>query len=74
MNKVLREVLAIIGWVAGIQGALGAVGRLTTGNDWGMLHRWFDPPIALYVVLAVLGFALAAYTERDRQRAKHHAR
>ncbi|WP_327354249.1 hypothetical protein [Streptomyces sp. NBC_01304] len=70
MNKALREVVSIVGWIVGVQGALGAVGRLTTGNDWGLVHKWFDPPIALYVVMAVAGFCLAAYGESARQKAK----
>ncbi|RII22114.1 hypothetical protein DSC45_00105 [Streptomyces sp. YIM 130001] len=29
----MKQIINILGWVIGVQGALGLVGRLTTGND-----------------------------------------
>ncbi|MEI5102308.1 hypothetical protein RB200_32180 [Streptomyces sp. PmtG] len=66
----MREIVAIVGWVVGIQGALGLAGNLFGNGSWGLIHKWWDVPTAGYAVLLVLGVALAAYGERSKVRAR----
>ncbi|MET7363954.1 hypothetical protein ABZS76_36690 [Streptomyces sp. NPDC005562] len=68
----MREIIAIVGWVTGIQGALGVAGRVVGDEPWGMLHNWWDVPTPLYVVLFLAGTGLAFYAEdaKRRQRAR----
>ncbi|MFJ8589188.1 hypothetical protein ACIRD2_31645 [Streptomyces sp. NPDC093595] len=65
----MREIVAIIGWVTGIQGALGVAGRTFGDGPWGLLHRWWEIPTAGYAVIAVVGAALAVYGETAKKRA-----
>ncbi|WP_282797799.1 hypothetical protein [Streptomyces sp. CC224B] len=60
----MKEITAVVGWVVGIQGALGLLGKLFGGNSWGLVHKWWDVPTAGYAVLLVLGAALAFLGER----------
>ncbi|MFD5898715.1 MULTISPECIES: hypothetical protein [unclassified Streptomyces] len=65
----MRETIEIIGWVLGIQGVLGVAGRVLSDSDWGLVHTLIDsPPTALYVVLAVVGAALAMWGEVVRKQ------
>ncbi|MGH4032373.1 hypothetical protein ACQB60_25935 [Actinomycetota bacterium Odt1-20B] len=66
----MKEIITIIGWVVGIQGALGVLGRLFTGDSWGLLQKWWDIPTPGYLVLFVLGAALAIWGETSKQRAR----
>ncbi|MEV0126336.1 hypothetical protein AB0I16_33130 [Streptomyces sp. NPDC050703] len=66
----MREIIAIVGWVVGIQGALGTAGRLFGDGPWGLLHQWWDIPTPLYVALFVAGAALAVYGETGKKRAR----
>ncbi|MFF8288500.1 hypothetical protein ACF068_04590 [Streptomyces sp. NPDC016309] len=59
----MREIVAIIGWVAGIQGVLGFAGGTFGDEPWGLLHQWWEIPTAGYAVIAVLGAVLAVYGE-----------
>ncbi|GGT30959.1 hypothetical protein [Streptomyces purpureus] len=64
-----NELIAIIGWVLGVQGGLGAGGRIFGDGPWGLLHKWWDIPTPGYIALAVLGIALALYGETTKKRA-----
>lgn len=65
----MRETIEIIGWVLGIQGVLGVAGRVLSDSDWGLVHTVVNsPPTALYVVLAVVGAALAMWGEVTRKQ------
>ncbi|MEU7583889.1 hypothetical protein AB0B50_40640 [Streptomyces sp. NPDC041068] len=66
----MKEIIAIAGWVVGIQGALGFAGRVWGDNPWGLLHKWWDIPTPLYAVLFVIGAALALYGETTKKRQK----
>ncbi|RFU82826.1 hypothetical protein DY218_30895 [Streptomyces triticagri] len=63
----MKQIIGILGWIIGIQGALGLIGRLTTGNDWGMLRAWFEPHPFVYAAMVVVGFLLALPDERRRR-------
>ncbi|MEU0374843.1 hypothetical protein ABZ070_32495 [Streptomyces sp. NPDC006283] len=65
----MKEIVAVIGWVTGIQGVLGVAGRTFGDGPWGMLRKWWEIPTAGYVVLAVAGLALAVYGETAKKRA-----
>ncbi|MEV0257598.1 hypothetical protein AB0H82_25490 [Streptomyces sp. NPDC050732] len=69
----MREIIAIVGWVVGIQGGLGVAGRMFGDGPWGMLHKWWDVPTPLYAVLFVVGAGLALYGETSKQRHKARA-
>ncbi|ATL29573.1 hypothetical protein [Streptomyces formicae] len=64
----MKEIVAIIGWVVGVQGGLGVAGRVFGDGPWGMLHKWWDVPTPLYVVLFVAGVAVAVYAEISKKR------
>lgn len=66
----MRETTAIIGWVVGIQGLLGVIGREFTdaGRPWGLISKWWEVPTGGYVALAVVGAVLAVYGESTRRR------
>ncbi|MET9799150.1 hypothetical protein [Streptomyces sp. NPDC006368] len=66
----MREIVAVIGWVTGIQGALGVAGRAFGDGPWGLLHKWWEIPTAGYAVIAVLGAVLAVYGETAKIRAR----
>jgi len=70
MNGLKNEVVLIIGWVAAIQGALGAGGRIFGDKPWGLLQNWWDVPTVGYVAILVLGAVIASYGEMSRRRAK----
>ncbi|MET9377997.1 hypothetical protein ACFYV5_28735 [Streptomyces sp. NPDC003035] len=65
-----NEVITVIGWVALIQGGLGAGGQLFGDKAWGMLQKWWDIPTAGYAVLTLAGIALALWGETAKKRAK----
>ncbi|MFE5485144.1 hypothetical protein [Streptomyces sp. NPDC056527] len=65
-----NEVIAVIGWITLVQGALGAGGQIFGDNAWGLLQKWWDIPTAGYVVLALAGMALALWGESAKKRAK----
>ncbi|MFE0178288.1 hypothetical protein ACFWZ2_38880 [Streptomyces sp. NPDC059002] len=69
----MKEIIAIVGWVVGIQGGLGAAGRIFGDEPWGLLHKWWDVPTPLYLVLLVAGAALALYGELGKHAAKSRA-
>ncbi|MFF8280311.1 hypothetical protein ACF05T_30190 [Streptomyces lateritius] len=69
-DAVRNEVIAIIGWVALVQGGLGAGGQIFGDKAWGLLQKWWDIPTAGYVVLALAGAALALWSETAKKRAK----
>ncbi|MEV4947574.1 hypothetical protein [Streptomyces sp. NPDC053755] len=64
-----NEAIAVIGWIALVQGALGAGGRMFGDKPWGLLHRWWDIPTAGYLVIAAAGIAVALWGE-SAKRAK----
>ncbi|MGR8009060.1 hypothetical protein [Streptomyces hypolithicus] len=64
----MKEVVALIGWVVGIQGALGVIGSIVGDGPWGLLQKWWDIPTAGYLVLAVVGAALAVWGESARRK------
>ncbi|MCX4818541.1 hypothetical protein OG883_01180 [Streptomyces sp. NBC_01142] len=65
----MKEIVAVIGSIVGIQGVLGFVGRTYSDQDWGLLQIWFHPPTPLYIALAVVGGAMALWGEAARKRA-----
>ncbi|MDT9692396.1 hypothetical protein Q5762_29515 [Streptomyces sp. P9(2023)] len=65
-----NEVIAVIGWIALVQGGLGAGGQLFGDKAWGLLQKWWEIPTAGYVVLALAGLALAVWGESAKKRAK----
>ncbi|MFJ6696220.1 hypothetical protein ACIQM4_09115 [Streptomyces sp. NPDC091272] len=65
-----NEIVLTVGWVLGIQGVLGFVGRTWFDKDWGLLTLWFDPPSALYIAMAVVGGALAVLGETAKKRVR----
>ncbi|MFJ2744490.1 hypothetical protein ACIO3O_33105 [Streptomyces sp. NPDC087440] len=68
-----NELLAALGWIIGIQGALGFIGRTWSDGDWGLLHLWFTPPTALYIVMAVAGLAFGIAVDVRRKQEKRAA-
>ncbi|MEU6949784.1 MULTISPECIES: hypothetical protein [unclassified Streptomyces] len=65
-----NEVIAVIGWITLVQGALGAGGQTFGDKAWGLLQKWWDIPTAGYLALAVVGLALALWGETAKKRAK----
>ncbi|MEU4273113.1 hypothetical protein [Streptomyces sp. NPDC026092] len=65
-----NEAIAIIGWVALIQGGLGAGGQIFGDKAWGLLQKWWEISTAGYIVLALAGLALALWGEGAKKRAK----
>ncbi|MER8046046.1 hypothetical protein [Streptomyces sp. NPDC094032] len=68
-----NEALAVIGWIALVQGGLGAGGRLFGDGPWGLLQKWWDIPTAGYLALLVVGIALAAVGETAKAKKKAKA-
>ncbi|MFF8609058.1 hypothetical protein ACF06X_24300 [Streptomyces sp. NPDC015346] len=69
-DAIKNEVIAIVGWVALVQGGLGAGGQIFGDKAWGLLQKWWDIPTVGYVVLALAGAALALWSETAKRRAK----
>ncbi|MET9957366.1 hypothetical protein ABZ135_38225 [Streptomyces sp. NPDC006339] len=69
-HAIARETLTVIGWVALVQGGLGAGGRYFGDGPWGLLHKWWDIPTAGYLALLVAGVALAVWGETTKHKAK----
>ncbi|QEU92657.1 hypothetical protein CP970_18655 [Streptomyces kanamyceticus] len=64
----MKEIIAVVGWVVGVQGGLGVGGRVFGDEPWGLLHKWWDVPTPLYVVLFVGGVSVAVYAEVAKKR------
>ncbi|MFF5976901.1 hypothetical protein ACFY7C_35895 [Streptomyces sp. NPDC012769] len=69
-HAIARETLTVIGWIALVQGGLGAGGKFSGNGPWGLLHRWWDIPTAGYVALLAAGIALVVWGETTKQKAK----
>ncbi|MFD5554938.1 MULTISPECIES: hypothetical protein [unclassified Streptomyces] len=69
----MKEILAIVGWVVGIQGGLGLFGPVFGDQPMGLLHLWFDLPAAVYAVLLVGGLALGVWADVSRKRDRARA-
>ncbi|WP_149182358.1 hypothetical protein [Streptomyces sp. TRM49041] len=65
----MKELVAVVGWVVGIQGALGIAGKVFSEEPWGLLHKWWEIPTAGYAVIALVGAAIAVYGETSKRRA-----
>lgn len=65
-----NEIILTIGWVAAIQGALGAAGQIFGDGPWGLLHQWWEIPVGGYLVLFLVGAAIAFMGESARRRAR----
>ncbi|MEU9602862.1 hypothetical protein [Streptomyces sp. NPDC048057] len=65
-----NEVLSVVGWVTAVQGALGAGGQIWGEGPWGLLHKLWDLSVPAYVVIMVVGLAIALPTEVVRKRGK----
>ncbi|GAA4906393.1 hypothetical protein ACFPM3_26075 [Streptomyces coeruleoprunus] len=69
----MKQIVALIGWVVGVQGTLGVAGRIFGEKPWSAFHRWVDIPTAGYAVIALVGAAIAVYGEtakvKERKRA-----
>ncbi|MEU3598660.1 hypothetical protein ABZ714_08000 [Streptomyces sp. NPDC006798] len=65
-----NEALAIAGWIIGVQGALGAGGHLWGEEPWGLIHRYQELSLPAYVVLLLVGAALAGVGESGKKRRK----
>ncbi|MGV9314700.1 hypothetical protein ACWDR0_21315 [Streptomyces sp. NPDC003691] len=65
-----NAVLEIVGWVAGIQGALGAGGLLFGDGPWGVVHQYWDLSVAGYIVLLVAGILLVGAAEVGKHRSR----
>ncbi|MFF3321169.1 hypothetical protein [Streptomyces sp. NPDC002889] len=65
----MKEIVAVIGWVVGVQGTLGVAGRTFGEGPWGLLHKWWEIPTAGYAVIAVVGLVIAVYGETAKKRA-----
>ncbi|QDY78388.1 hypothetical protein [Streptomyces qinzhouensis] len=61
-----NAVLDIVGWVVGIQGALGAGGLLFGDKPWGFVHQFWDLSVAAYLVLLAVGIVLVAVVEKNK--------
>lgn len=66
-----NEVLAIAGWIIGIQGALGAGGHLWGEQPWGLIHQYRELSLPVYVALLVVGAAMAGVGELAGKRRKY---
>uniref|UniRef100_A0AAU2UWN8 Uncharacterized protein n=1 Tax=Streptomyces sp. NBC_00003 TaxID=2903608 RepID=A0AAU2UWN8_9ACTN len=71
--NITKQVVGPIGWVVGIQGALGFAGEQFGNGPWGFLHKLIDVPRPGYLALAVLGAALAVWAETGRKQATTNA-
>lgn len=65
----MKEVIITGGWIIGVQGALGPLGRIFGDEPWGLLHKWWDVPTPLYIALFAVGAALVVYGETSKKRA-----
>lgn len=64
----MKQIIAIVGWVVGIQGALGFAGRHFGDEPWGLFKQWWDIPTAGYLALLLVGAALAFWGESGKKR------
>ncbi|MGW1871540.1 hypothetical protein ACWCPS_39235 [Streptomyces mauvecolor] len=64
---ITKQVVGAIGWVIGIQGALGFAGARFGNGPWGFLHKLADIPAVGYLALAVVGAALAVWGETAKK-------
>ncbi|MFI9049583.1 hypothetical protein [Streptomyces sp. NPDC053427] len=58
----------IIGFIAMLQGAVGFVGQVFFDKNWGIMARFFDPPVAAHLGVFAAGAALAVWGELDKKR------
>ncbi|MFJ3903127.1 hypothetical protein [Streptomyces sp. NPDC090025] len=65
-----NEAIAVIGWIALVQGALGFAGRVFGDEPWGLLQKWWDIPNAGYIALFAVGVVLAFWGEGTKAKAK----
>jgi hypothetical protein len=65
-----NELIAVIGWIAAVQGGLGAGGRIFGNEPWGLLHLWWDVPTAGYLALLAVGLVVALTAESARKRSR----
>ncbi|MFE3021486.1 hypothetical protein [Streptomyces sp. NPDC059256] len=65
-----NEILLTIGWIAAIQGVLGAAGQIFGENPWGFVHLWWDIPVGGYLALFLVGAAIAFMGETARKKEK----
>jgi hypothetical protein len=54
-----NELIALIGWTVGVQGALGLAGDWFGNGPWGLLQQWWDVPALGYAALLALGLMIA---------------
>ncbi|MCM2394014.1 hypothetical protein [Streptomyces albipurpureus] len=63
-----NEIILTIGWVAAIQGVLGAAGQIFGDDPWGLLHLWWNIPVGGYLAIFLVGAAIAFMGETTRRR------
>ncbi|MFI5807854.1 hypothetical protein [Streptomyces sp. NPDC051561] len=65
-----NECVAVVGWILGIEGALGLIGIKWLDGDLGLIHLLFTPDTWVYVVLVVIGVGVAVGHEAARKRGR----
>lgn len=43
----MKEIAAVIGWVAGVPESSGVAGRTFFDGPWGLVHQWWEGPNAV---------------------------
>ncbi|MEV8528029.1 MULTISPECIES: hypothetical protein [unclassified Streptomyces] len=66
--NITKQVVGPLGWVVGIQGALGLAGGLFGDGPWGFLHKLADVPPVGYLALLVLGAVPAVWAETGKKQ------
>lgn len=64
----MKVIAAVIGWIVGVQGALGVAGRVFSDEPWGVMRHWWDVPTGAYAALALLGGVLALWGETGHRK------
>ncbi|MGX2996587.1 hypothetical protein JNUCC64_20320 [Streptomyces sp. JNUCC 64] len=59
----MKKFLCVVGWIVGVQGALGFFGPYVADRRLGLLPTWFDLPAAVYAGLLVVGVAVGLWGE-----------
>ncbi|KOU38155.1 hypothetical protein [Streptomyces sp. WM6378] len=65
--NITKQVVGSLGWVVGIQGALGFAGGLFGNGPWGFLHKIADIPPGGYLALLALGAVPAVWAEMGKR-------